>query len=223
MCGEILFPDEEGACDRCKKTLSYVEEPLCRICGREIYNESDALCSNCEEHRFSFEYSRSIINYDDKISESLAQIKYKNKLEYLYFFTDCIEKRGKAIIDAMNPQAFLFVPVHKKRLRKRGFNQAEVIAREMSRIFSIPCLDLLGRKKETRAMKNLGSHERFHNLKDAFYLKTENIKKGLPRSVCIVDDIFTTGATMDACSTLALENGIEKVYGFTLFIRSMRP
>lgn len=154
------------------------------------------------------------------VSKSLAQIKYKSKLEYLYFFTKCIEDRAKDIIEPMNLDAFSYVPVHKKRLRKRGFNQAKIIAREMSRIYSIPCLDLLGRKKETKAMKNLGASERFHNLKDAFYFKDMNIKKGYLSRVCIVDDIFTTGATMDACSTLLLENGVEKVYGFTMFIKN---
>lgn len=106
------------------------------------------------------------------------------------------------------------VPVHRARLAARGYNQAEVIAREVSIKSRIPLrADGLVRTGETLAMKNLGRAERFENLRGVLAVSPDFC---VPERVLLIDDIYTTGATLDACSAVLKEAGADRVYFLTV-------
>ena len=105
----------------------------------------------------------------------------------------------------------LFVPLHKKRLRQRGFNQAEKIAMDLSKIADIPTVDNISRKYNTKRLYKLGKEERINELKNAFVIK-ENIIDLKNKNVLLVDDIFTTGSTVNEISKILKINGVNKVF-----------
>ena len=108
------------------------------------------------------------------------------------------------------------VPLHRRKLKKRGYNQAELIARELANYWGIPVItNLVIRCKNTRPMKEVVGTDRQNNLKKAFKLGTNDVKLN---TIIIIDDIYTTGSTIDAVSKVCLEAGIKKVYFLTVSI-----
>ena len=123
---------------------------------------------------------------------------------------------GKTFLQQTKPQVIIPVPVHRKKKNRRGYNQAEVLAAAVSRGFSIPIrTDLVLRRKFTKAQKELNRKERKRNLKQAFYVKDE-VKNY--RTVLIVDDIYTTGSTVNAIAEKLKSRGVQRVYFLVLCI-----
>ena len=137
-------------------------------------------------------------------------------MEFAKLYGRIMHDRLKEKIDEWNVDAIVPVPVHKSRLKKRGYNQAALIAKELSKRLKIPVNEcLVVRTGATGAQKDLSAAERQNNLKKAFKV-TENVVEY--DTVLIVDDIYTTGATVDAMARCLKGAGIKKVYFATLCI-----
>ncbi len=218
ICEEPVMPKGELICPECIREIHFIREPACKVCGREIGTKEEELCSNCRRHRFSFEYGYALMSYTDVVAHSITRIKYTGAREYLDFYGHMAVKLYGDRIKAMGVDAIVPVPVHKTRLIKRGYNQAQVLAEIMGRELHIPVYeDALHRNKKTAALKELNAAERLKNLSSAFY--AGEIPKDM-HSVLIVDDIFTTGATMEATGRCLKRAGVEKIYCFSLAIKS---
>ena len=114
------------------------------------------------------------------------------------------------------PDALVPIPLHKRKLKTRGYNQAELVARELSRYWGIPVVNnLIVRCKNTKPMKGIVGTDRQNNLKKAFKLGVNDVKLN---TIIIIDDIYTTGSTIDAVSKVCLDAGISKVYFLTVSI-----
>ena len=109
-------------------------------------------------------------------------------------------------------QCVTYVPMHRVQKRERGYNQAELLAKELSLQLQIPCVKMLEKKKETKMQHKLTSAERKKNLKGAFAVKVPDDVK----SVLLCDDIITTGTTMQICMNELCKGGIEKIMGITV-------
>ena len=185
-----------------------------------ILADDEELCESCKRHRFLFKRSIALVGYDDVAARSISRIKYTGAREFLdYYGREAVRRRGEELrrmqIDAIVP-----VPVHPSRKRKRGYNQATVLAEVMGAELGLPVYEAaLYRRKKTAASKELNAAERLKNLMSAFYAGP--IPQDL-RRVLLVDDIFTTGATMESCTRTLLAAGVEEVYCFALAIRSER-
>lgn len=220
VCHDIVQPRGALICPECEKRLHFVEAPTCLICGREIQDETEELCSNCKRHHFSFERGISLLQYDQVTADSMAKIKYLGAREYLeYYGKKAAERLGEDIY-RMKPDALVPVPVHVSRRRIRGYNQAGVLAEILGKELDIPVYeDAIRRNKRTAALKSLGAGERLKSLSAAF--ERGVIPKDL-KTVLLVDDIFTTGATMEACTRILRHAGVKTVYCLSLCIRSER-
>lgn len=222
VCGEAVRGQEPYICEECVKSLTVIREPVCKKCGRPLENEQAQWCASCEKEIHRYRQAFSAYRYNDGMKQSIYRFKYMNRGEYAFYYGgEMVRLRGaermKAAYDAIVP-----VPLHKKRYRKRGFNQAELLAREISLWVGIPMRkDLLRRVRNTRPMKDLNRMERKKNLTDAFETggKPHRFFAGgakgrrttMPRRILLVDDIYTTGATADACAAVLLKNGAEYV------------
>lgn len=114
----------------------------------------------------------------------------------------------------MKADAIIPVPMYKKKENKRGYNQAYLLAKELSYHTKIPVKNnIIKREKSTKVMRSLGARERENNLKKAFKIDTCDVKLN---NVIIIDDIYTTGSTMDAVAKCLRDSGVEKVYGVCL-------
>ena len=230
-CGEIPDMDKSGFCPRCEKTLSRIKEPFCLKCGCPLSDDEAQYCSVCKQNFHSFIQNLSAFTYSGSAKTAMYGLKYKGRrwigrILAKEIFDICGEQ-----ISLVRPQAIVPVPMNRKKARERGYNQAEILAVELSKEIknrtgaALPVLDLLERTQNTAAQKKLSASLRRKNLKKAFKInKNSVILKGmyfngempLFRRVLLVDDIYTTGATMDACAGLLLDFGIAgEVFGLT--------
>ncbi|MBQ2106188.1 MAG: ComF family protein, partial [Lachnospiraceae bacterium] len=176
----------------------------------EIEDETVEFCEDCMAHRHAFEYGMALLNYNDAAKNSMVQIKYHNKREYLDFYGAALAVRFEQQIRKMNIDAIIPVPVHPSRRRKRGFNQAEVLAKILGERLEIPVKpELLKRTKKTLPQKELTVGERLKNLSGAF--RAGEVPSDI-RRVLLVDDIYTTGSTLEACTRTLNKSGAERVY-----------
>lgn len=158
--------------------------------------------------------------YNGVMQESIARFKYGGRQEYGRFFGRLLWEQQGEWIRRISPDLLVPVPLHRSRYRKRGYNQAQILARELSVHAGIPVVDdFLMRIKNTLPQKDLTGSERKQNLQHAFQVNIrhrslyENIK-----CVILIDDIYTTGSTVEMCSRVLQEAGIDHVYVLCLCI-----
>lgn len=194
----------------CFEKLPFVTGNFCGRCGTAVV-PGEKLCSVCSSGGRAFEEGRAVFLYEDPARTAALKLKYSAKKEYGDFFAFAAVKVLGEWIRKTGADCIIPVPVHRERYRERGYNQAEVIAEGISAKTGIPVrTDVLKREKNTRAQKELTAVERKINLIRAF-----EIAKPLQNNetVLLVDDIFTTGTTSEACSwLLKTRGGAGRVY-----------
>ncbi len=222
---ELLYPhrcpfcdetEPNELCDRCSEKLEWVQEPRCCKCGKPIPDEQQEYCFDCKKRKKSFEEGRSLWVHKPPVSDALYRFKYKNQRCYGSYFAKSLWERYAEEMQRWKPDVIIPVPVHRKRYRKRGYNQASVIAKQLSRISQIPLDEnVVIRVEDTKPSKELDPAERTENLRRAFVID-EQIKKY--KRVLLLDDIYTTGATIDTISRKMHKKGVERVYFLTISI-----
>lgn len=224
---DLLYPRRCPVCDEviaqgtgliCKKheSLPYIKSPDCYKCGKEIDDENEEFCKDCRNTRHHFERGFPVFNYVEPIKSSVLSIKYKNKREYSDYYSAEMAKKLKQYMKYMQLDAIIPVPLYKGKRRERGYNQAELIADRLSKHIGVPVKsDILVRDRETTPQKELDNLERANNIKNA--IRVNSIPEGV-RNVLIVDDIYTTGATIDACGEKLYLAGVQNVYFSTICI-----
>ncbi len=216
ICDGLLKVTEQGICMSCEKDLHRITEPYCMKCGKEIHRDEDLYCADCINHARSFESGRALFLYNDAMRGSIYRFKYAGRKEYAAYYGREMASFLGSWIRSVNPDALIPVPVHKKRLKKRGFNQAELIANALSQHIHVPVeADLLRRVVDTKKQKELNALERENNLKKAFKTARNDVELD---TVLLIDDIYTTGATMNAAATALKEAGVRQVYVMSLCI-----
>lgn len=213
MCEEIVNEKGHLICKTCIKKLPFVKEPYCIRCGKEIISEDSAYCDECNLYR-EFEAGRGLCNYTDEMRHIILKIKYDNKREYIEGFAKLMAIRYEKFIKVSNIDCIMPVPLHSSRKRMRGFNQSDILAKDLSKYLDIPVLhDCLYRVKKTIDQKGLSRTERLHNLDNAFMVKDlpSNIK-----NILIVDDVYTTGTTIEKCAKVLKDSGANKIYFLTI-------
>ena len=184
-------------------------------CGKELDNEEAEYCGDCMRHRHLFDRGRAVFAYKS-MSDSIYRFKYKGRREYAVYYAECIAERLGEWIVQRRPDALIPVPVHASKRHMRGYNQAEVLAKELGSILHIPVeTDLIKRVRKTSPMKDLSVSERQNNLKRAFKICRDDVKLS---TIIIIDDIYTTGSTLDAMSYELRRVGATHIYFVTLAI-----
>lgn len=190
-------------------------------CGKPIKAEVAEYCHDCaKQGRSNYIQGLALWIYDKKARQSLARFKYMGRREYVSYYAEEMVNGMGELVSRWNADALIPVPIHKKRLRKRGYNQAQLLAEEFGKRIGIPVIsDYIVRIKDTKAQKDLSNRDRRSNLNKAFYLrKTQRELCNSPRCAIIVDDIYTTGSTIEACAGVLLQAGVEEIYYISLCI-----
>lgn len=217
FCDGLLGYREKYLCPQCRSRIPEpIREPRCKKCGKPIVSREKEYCYDCSRQEPAFTRGMGLFLYEDPLKTSLMGLKFKGRKEYGIFLGKLMVIYGKNFIEQIHPQVILPVPIHRKKKSVRGYNQAEVLAIEISRGFSIPIrTDLVLRKKSTKAQKELSRKERKKNMEQAFTVKRE---VAFYQSVLLVDDIYTTGSTTDAIAGKLRKAGVKDVYVLTLCI-----
>lgn len=202
-------------CDGCAATMIPLSPPLCRCCGMPVGGGVDykVLCGSCLKDSPPYTRARSFYPYDDKMQRLVTALKFGKDQTV----ASAIEKLlSRCRIEVLAPSTFVVpVPLHKTKLRQRGFNQAALIARLIfCRQQPLIVQNLLEKKRETVAQASLRADERKKSLKNVFSLTGKHQIAG--KNICLVDDVFTTGTTVAECSRTLLAGGAASVSVVTL-------
>lgn len=214
VCGKPLGGDSgppgiPGVHPGCFALTLPVSEPSCCKCGKHVEDEQ-MYCKDCEESEHTFTQAVAAFEINPDLKDSLYRFKYKSRREYAAFFANSIYTAHKDLLRFWQPELILPIPMYYKKERARGYNQAALIARELGHTLGIPVNEeALVRTKKTAPLKDCTAFERKNILTGVFELQ-ENITA---RKVLVVDDIYTTGATLDACAKVLKHGGVSEVYG----------
>ena len=227
MAADILYPRRCPVCDRpvrpwgalicpeCEGIPARVGDVTCLRCGRKVPAHM-SLCRLCRERKHYFARGCSALSYAG-IRSSLYRFKYMGRQEYAAWYGQEMTRALAARVRKggfPRPDLIVPVPLSDKRMRKRGYNQAALLAREVARRLSLPCLEgALRRVRDTRPLKTEGVLERQENLKRSFLVYGNDVNL---KSIMLIDDIYTTGATVDACAAALLSAGAVSVTFLTL-------
>ncbi len=205
VCGREIF--EQGYyCDGCKAQLPINDGPYCDHCGRRV-EVGRQYCSTCKGRLTAVDKARSAYNYQKPISTLIKKAKYNGDRYLLDAF---IERMIFVYLkNGFNCDAIVFVPMTEKAKRKRGYNQSEILAKLLSEKLEIPLLDCLEKTRTTQRQAKLNREQRLKNLQDSF--RVINKKLVVDKSVLIVDDVTTTGATAQAIALKLKRSGASSV------------
>lgn len=214
VCDRVLPADTAHLCRSCEGKLRYVGEQYCLKCGKNV-TEGEAYCAACGSRgKTAYESGRVLFWYDVSMRESISRFKYHGRREYASFYAEEMERICHTWIEQAAPQVLIPVPIHEKRLRKRGYNQAEILARELGKRLELPVWsDFLVRTKNTLPQKGLSRMERMENVSQAFSVdRTSQKLYNVPNCVIIIDDIYTTGSTIEACACVLKREGVKRIF-----------
>lgn len=203
-CRKKLYPVGDNVCYHCGKPLSAPNQEYCHDCSKRIAGRQIMYCRQ----------GRSVLVYRGEIRRAVYRFKYSNRREYARFFAEQAAERYGDWATRLGIDVIVPVPMYARKQRHRGYNQAEIFARELAGIWQIPMeKKAVRRTKNTRPQKLLSDQERKNNLKKAFQAEDFIVKY---KRVLIVDDIYTTGSTVEAVAEALYRCGVEDVFFLTL-------
>ncbi len=217
-CDKVLLKLEKeiGFCTKCRSKIELVGSDYCLKCGQPIARHNTELCDSCQKKKHNFEQVRAIYKYEGDMKQAIYRFKYGNKRCYARVFAKHAVKYYGEWIRHNNIEAIVPVPMYKPKERRRGYNQATVFAKELSAITGIPVMeDIIRRNTDTVAMKQLIGIKRTKNLLNVFTLTLKDVQF---RKVLIVDDIYTTGTTIDEVAKVLKQGGVTDVFGICVCI-----
>jgi len=231
ICGEVLTSASRiPVCTECLDDFERIVDPLCACCGRPIATSAageaaasrsfdvpllDTLCRLCRANFYSFDRARSFAIYDRALSETVLLLKYEQVASLAEWFGARLAEIARQAGTEWRADVVVPVPLHRERRRERGYNQAELIAKAVAKRLDLP-LDskLLVRVKPRPPQLVLSRTEHWKSVRGAYVTRAgkniDNVR------VLLVDDVLTTGATLDACSRALKKAGAAKVFGVTI-------
>lgn len=209
-------------CRTCLEKIIFIHNS-CEYCGKPLINTSLEVdksvekCPYCVDKRFLFDRNISFIEYGDLSKKMVFKLKYSDKT---YMAKIIAEIMADSLLN-INPNLLgrmdilTYVPLSQKRMESRGFNQAQKIAKYLAGLIGLPLFDLVERTKNTEKLHGLSSRERRRALKNAFTIRKEVRDLIVGKNILIVDDVFTTGATIDEIAKVLKLAGVGQVVSLT--------
>lgn len=209
ICDVILLP-AKSLCEECAGKITLVREPVCKKCGKPLSDERREFCPDCSKKAHCFSQGKAVFSYEGEIRGSMYRFKYSNKREYAAFYAEMAGELYSRWVKEKKIEVIVPVPMYFRKKWKRGYNQAEVFAKQLGRKLGIAVdRKLVRRIRNTVPQKELNDVQRKSNLKNAFQLVPGVVKY---KQILLVDDIYTTGSTIDEIARVLLDAGAERVY-----------
>ncbi|HBF38156.1 MAG TPA: hypothetical protein DDW50_12650 [Firmicutes bacterium] len=227
---ELLFPPSErcpvcfqenrfhnGLGKNCLAKISWIMPPVCVKCGRPLRLEAaeKEICGQCSETRYYFSKVRSVAVYEGALREYLTELKYRYRPDLASALGILLVEWVKDHHEFQKLDFIIPIPIHRQKLMVRGYNQAELLANPLQNYLGIPIKnDIIMRDRITLSQNALHKEERFSNVSQAF--RVVNAKPLAGAKVLLVDDIFTTGATVSEAARVLIRAGAFEVKVLTL-------
>ena len=142
LCAKELLDKGEHICKSCSKKQIFIKEPTCYSCGKPMKNHEKEYCSDCRQHPKNFERGMGLCIYQKPVTNSLAAIKYKNERKFAKYYLEEIQKRKYRDLLQLKIDVIIPVPIHRKKRRKRGFNQAEIFANGIAEMLNLSLIHI---------------------------------------------------------------------------------
>lgn len=216
-CGSLIDKSRPYAlCDVCMKKFHWVNGRTCSKCGKALPDTyRGELCYDCMTFGHSFEKGYSCLTYGLYERQVLLDLKYNGRGYLAEKFGDILYDR--IACEDIHPDVIIPVPISAGRMKKRGYNQSALMARQLSKRWGVPIDEsILRRQKETTLLRSLNPADRRLALADAFRVTADGNVRLREKSVLLIDDIYTTGATADTCAKVLTDAGADKVYLLSL-------
>ena len=223
---DLIFPKRCVSCGRfgtyicrdCSSKIEYIDKPVCPVCQRQaVSGKTHPGCSG----RFRLDGLVVVCRYRGPIKRAIAKVKYKWVYDIEKILVDIlVDSLWK--FDLPKDLILVPVPLHAKRKRWRGFNQAEILAKSLAKKFGVDLRDVLIRTRETKSQVGLKRDERKENVKGAFSLRLSRhpeLDSGsmfLGKNFFLIDDVYTSGATMAECCKVLKRAGAAQVWGMAV-------
>lgn len=212
VCDRIVRPFGEKICLECMPKLKLLTPPWCMQCGKKLYREEE-YCADCRRIRHRYIRGRALYEYNSA-APSIYRLKYGKRQEYADYFGEEVSRYLGVFIRQVKPDALVPIPLHRKRQNRRGYNQAALLAEAIGAYTGVQvCGKLLARVKNTAPLKRQNPQERQNNLKKAFIIAQNDVKLD---TIIIIDDIYTTGSTIDEAAAVLHAAGVKNIYFITL-------
>lgn len=201
-CGEYMYGNKILICKNCLRTLPLIKGNKCNVCGREEF------CCYCKAGDFAFERNISFMRYDGPCKDIISRYKFGKIPQLSEFMGDELSKLIKTEYDGIHFDYVTYVPMHPINKLRRQFNQSELLAGVVAKYLGVPLVNSLKKRFSFKQQKQLGKDERIKQIRDKFKsrLKFNN------STILLIDDVFTTGATLNECSRVLINSGVDKVY-----------
>jgi len=219
MALNLLFPQwcigcgREGdvICYSCRSSLPRVMPPLCPRCGRP--QPSGILCPSCVSWQAEIDGIRSPFRFDGVMRQAVYQLKYRNLRALAAPLAQLLN--DYLITNPVPGEVLVPVPLHRKRLRERGYNQSSLLARKLGKLINLPVVDdcLIRQRSAPPQARTSSVEERQRNVADAFACCNQRLRD---KQVLLIDDVSTSGATLDACAAALKAAGATSVWGLAL-------
>jgi ComF family protein len=217
ICREFIpHADEIHICPDCRRRLPLVISPLCPVCGIPfIGTGDDHHCSRCLTQPPRFDIARAPFLYEGAMRDLIHSFKYDRRSHLRRPLSLLLLEELHSFLSEEKPHIIVPVPLHRSRLRQRGFNQAVLLGSLLSRRLSLPLLpDALVRTRRTTPQIELSAAERRTNVTGAFSVKRAAAVAG--KRVLLLDDVMTTGSTMNECAGELKKSGVHRVIAVTI-------
>ena len=213
VCGEVLERPALGCvCSACWSAIAPLTDPLCDSCGDAlppVRAGAGRQCVRCTRHPRVVTVGRAAGPYEGRLRDILHALKYDGRRSIARPLAALMTNAGAAVLDGAD--LTVPVPLHFGRHYRRGFNQAAELARHLD----LPCVRALRRRRATATQTDLPEHERHRNVRGAFTVRRLARHRLLDAVVVVIDDVSTTGATLDACAAALLDAGAREVRALT--------
>ncbi|MEY5013163.1 MAG: hypothetical protein RLY69_878, partial [Verrucomicrobiota bacterium] len=218
LCGNLLT-GRKALCELCADDLPRIAEPFCETCGMTYGGVIDHTfeCPNCSELSFAFEFARPAMRKDPRTLDLIHQLKYRRSLHLAHdlgrLAVDAFRNDPRLATALEEKWSLIPVPLHRKRLLHRHFNQAEEIARGISHHTGLPIVSALRRTRDTGTQTRLTRKQRMKNLQGSFEISKagKNLIGQNSHGAVLIDDVLTTGSTVNECAKTLRRAGLRKV------------
>jgi ComF family protein len=213
VCGSEFEPFEVNLCSTCIAKINFIYDDYCQQCGKLVAEDKE-LCLDCQQYDRLFDQARAVGTYDGGLEEYIKAFKYQGQRHLAQSLAQLMFVYLNRFYNLQDLDLITYIPVHYHRLQQRGFNQAYLLAKELAEHTNLELATLLSRIEETTKQSKLSKYERMNNLEGQFAVI--NSQKIADKTILIVDDVYTTGATVNRATKILLDNRATNVKVMTL-------
>lgn len=216
VCDAVLGNDAP-LCATCWQQVTFISEPVCAVCGLPFEYDigGEAQCGECMQQLPSFTRARAVLRYDEASRPLITRLKYRDHTQLAKLYAPWLSGSAATLLEGID--ALIPVPLYYWRFVQRRYNQSALLAKALERSTGIPALPFaLARIRATEKQTGLSRKERLKNVRRAFRVPEDQRDQVKGKRLLLIDDVYTTGATLNACAKALKTAGAAEVRALTL-------